>query len=86
MKVKVVLVEWSDSYFENGWRKKGDFRLASSKCISTGILLNKTRDDVTLVSSHSDEDTYGDAITIPRKVISKLEIIKEFDWSGIKEK
>lgn len=68
------MVRWVDSAFAHGWmprRAIKEYRAAT--CISIGLLVNETKDHITIVQSASmDEDQYGDGITIPKRCIEQM--------------
>ena len=71
--MKLVLVEWVDSAFAQGWMHKDAIRNHRvSKIASAGILVNDTKEHITIVQSVSDKDDRGDGITIPRCSIKRI--------------
>ena len=75
--MKLVLVEWVDSSFMQGWMHKSVIKNHSaSKIASVGILANNTKDHVTIVQSMSNKDDRGDGITIPKCAISRIRYLR----------
>ncbi len=75
--MKLVLIEWVDSAFAQGWMSK---RAAKShrfsKITSIGILLNDDSEKVTIMQSVSDKDDAGDGLTIPKCCIKRMRKLK----------
>jgi len=70
--MKMVLIQWVDSVFVQGWRDLDSIKSHRvSDCVSIGILMNETKDWITIVQSKSDE-SYGDGITIPKVCIKQM--------------
>ena len=78
--MKLVLVEWVDSSFAQGWMNKETISQHTvSSCVSSGILVAGNEEQITIVQS-AGKDQYGDGITIPKcsiKRIRQLEIKDE---------
>jgi len=71
--MKLVLVEWVDSAFAQGWMDKSVAKThKASNCTSIGILVHQDNDKITIVQSISDKDSVGDGITIPRVSIKRI--------------
>lgn len=75
--MRIVLVEWVDSAFAQGWMNK---QLAKeheiSRIVSVGILLCENQERITVMQSISNKDDAGDGITIPKCSIKQMRRLK----------
>ena len=65
--MKLIMIEWTDSAFYQGWHDKSyckDHKV--SKITSVGILAHEDSIKRTIVQSVSDKCDAGDGITIPK--------------------
>ena len=75
--MELVLVEWVDSAFLQGWMSKESIKKHEiSKCTSVGILANETANHITVVQSMSDKQDFGDGISIPKICIKRIRKLK----------
>jgi hypothetical protein len=83
--MKLVLVSWMDSHSGRGWRDLDDLRTITEalECRSVGWVLRKTKKAITLLPHLAGEkngrivlQACGD-MTIPRKAITRITVIKE---------
>ena len=75
--MRMILVEWVDSSFAQGWMSKEHARHHSfSKIASAGILLHEDSEKITIMQSVSDKDDAGDGITIPKCSIKRMRQLK----------
>ncbi len=74
--MKVVLIDWVDSCFEHGWFKD-DYKFDISICQSVGIVIQDSKEFITITQSKSDRDNISDTITIPKVCIKKMKTIYE---------
>ena len=75
--MKLVMVEWVDSAFCQGWMPKANAREHTySKIVSVGILLCEDDSKITIMQSVSDKDDAGDGITIPKCSITRKRYLK----------
>ena len=78
-KIKIVEIEWIDSCSSRGWASKehhiGDFSVSS--CRSTGYVIEKTKDIITLAQSLGDDTkNIADTISIPLVAVKKIRTLK----------
>jgi len=74
--MRVIIVEWVDSAFLQGWMSRDDVKTHRiSPCVSVGLLVNETRDQITIMQSAGKEQ-YGDGLTIPRVCIKRMRTLK----------
>jgi hypothetical protein len=74
---RMVLVEWRDSCFDEGWKtQKRALRHSTSNCRTIGFLLKNKRDSVTVVESQSDTGHVDAVMAIPRGCITKITRLK----------
>ena len=74
--MKMVLVEWNDSFFTHGWRGKDEFRdLGIAPCVSVGVVVSEDDNKITLVLSMGEEN-YADSMTIPKGCIKRIRRLK----------
>ncbi len=74
--MKLVLVEWEDSFFTHGWRSKGEFdNLGVAPCVCVGVLVSQTNKSITLVLSLGEEN-YADSMTIPKGCVKRIRYLK----------
>ena len=75
--MKLAIVEWDDtSTCAYSWTHRSDFSEAYfTKCISVGLLLRETDDDVTLCMN-LNERNYSQGITIPKSCIKRIRGLK----------
>lgn len=70
--MKIVLLEWDDSNTVSGWQHKSRKDILSeSHCVSVGIIVRQTNQDLTLCQSVSGE-LQADFISIPKPVIKRI--------------
>jgi len=75
--MKMVLVEWVDSAFMQGWMlKEQALTHKFSHCTSIGFLVSEDKEQVTIVQSESDKDSVGDGLSIPKCSIKKIRNLK----------
>ena len=75
--MKLVIVEWVDSAFMQGWMSKEHAKEHNySRITSVGILLKETKDYITIVQSVSDKGDAGDDLTIPRCALERIRILR----------
>ena len=75
--MNLVLVEWADAAFMQGWGSKEHAQHhRESNIASVGILVHEDCDRVTIVQSLSDRDDFGDGITIPRVCIKRIRTLR----------
>ena len=75
--MKIILVEWVDSAFMQGWMSREAAMMHTvSHITSAGILVCEDKDKITIVQSVSDKVDVGDGITIPRVSIKKMRTLK----------
>lgn len=69
--MRVVLVEWDDSFSDGGWRPAQD-DLPISHCITVGLLQYDSEDKVTITQSKANSGNYADRISIPKSCIRRI--------------
>ena len=69
-----ISIDWKDAASSGGWRYPEDTGLMKVKTI--GWLLAQDKDTVTISTCASDGGKFLDALTIPRKSISKMKRIR----------
>ncbi len=76
--MKLVLIQWVDSAFAQGWMSRESIDAHKlSKCISVGLLVAESDEQVTIMQSASvDKEQYGDGITIPKCSIKRMRQLK----------
>lgn len=75
--MKIVVVEWVDSAFCQGWMSKERARGHQlSRICSIGILLHEDNEKITIVQDTSSDDDVGDGITIPKVSITRIRQLK----------
>lgn len=78
-KLRHIFIEWMDITAQAGWVKKTD-KLTPSPVISSGWVIEKTKDYIVLAADiapecqtgEHDEDAYNRRIAIPLGCISKI--------------
>lgn len=71
--MKLVIIEWVDSAFAQGWMDKCVAKTHKvSNCTSVGVLIQQDSEKITIVQSISDKDSVGDGITIPKVCIKRI--------------
>ena len=81
---KIVRVEWVDSTRNGGWHRPSEARDDRDlRCSSVGILVDNTKDEVTVAPNVSWQDGrvnhVCDTMTIPRVAIRKISTIATLD-------
>ena len=73
--IKIVRVDWVDSFKTSGWTKYGK---ANLRCTSVGVLLQKAKDRVIVAQtiSHNEKDSVADYIEIPKCSIISMRRLK----------
>ncbi len=76
--MRIVMVEWVDSAFAQGWMSREVItHHRVSGIVSVGILVNENKEQITIVQGASmDKDQYGDGITIPKCSIKRVRSLK----------
>jgi hypothetical protein len=72
---KVAHITWIDSSGVRGWNpvnEEDDLSLIDS----VGIIARETKDSITVSTSHSENDNFYSALTIPRFAIVKMKYLK----------
>jgi hypothetical protein len=68
----LVLIKWIDSRGSaSTWTERDGERVLPIPCVSGGILLEETEEEISLILSRSS-DYYLHAITIPKGCIKKM--------------
>jgi len=71
--MRLILVEWVDSMFCQGWmHKEVAQKHEFSRIASAGILIHEDKEKITIMQSISDKGDAGDGITIPRCSIKRM--------------
>ncbi len=74
--MKIVMVEWDDSYTELGWMSKDNYELLTvAHPVSIGILVKEDDECIVLVQSMSG-DQYTGSIAIPKGCIKRMRMLK----------
>jgi hypothetical protein len=77
--LKIVYIEWTDSKFikESGWTDVMENQ--PIYCRSGGILLAQDKEAITITLNTCDSNTapHSAPTTIPRRAITKFEILKD---------
>jgi len=74
--MKLVMVEWIDSYTEFGWNSKEDYELLKpTHPVSVGILIADSIESISLIQTRSN-DQYTSSITIPKGCIRRIRTLK----------
>jgi len=75
--MKLVMVEWVDSTFCQGWHDRDYTKEHEpSRITSAGILIYKDDNRMTIVQSVSDRHDAGDGITIPMCAVTRIRELK----------
>ena len=76
--MKIVLVEWVDSYFGRGW-SDNDVLIEETKekfvCTSVGWLMNENKDFILIVPHRSKNQGSGN-ITIPKSCVISMKTLR----------
>ena len=75
--MKTVLIEWVDSQFQpNEWSKKCQIEeVKSPTCISVGVILAETEDNILICPNLSGEQG-AQGLTIPKSSIRRMRQLK----------
>lgn len=75
--MKIVLIEWRDASSHSvRWTDKKDFEDAyADHCVSIGVLLRETDEEITVCLSLS-ESCYSQAITIPKGCMKRIRVLR----------
>lgn len=76
MVTKRVRIEWIDSYATPGWQRMSSITNESDAIVSYGFLIKESKDNVTISSSLSAFEGIMDPLTIPRRAIIKMKVVK----------
>ncbi len=69
--MKIVLIEWLDSYSYGGWHNPSSESDHVSNCISIGVLSHESDKDITISQSISlNTGNHADTISIPKGSIT----------------
>jgi len=71
--MELVLIEWIDSAFMQGWMLKDKVKEHTiSRIASVGILIHEDAEKITIVQDVSNKDDAADGITIPKCCIKRI--------------
>ena len=74
--MKMVMVEWDDSYTEYGWNQKEYYKeIRPTYPVSIGVLVVDNKECITLIQTLSNSQ-YTGSITIPRGCIKRIRYLK----------
>ncbi len=77
MKETKAEIKWVDSCFHEGWvSKQSALTLPISHCTTVGMIINETKELITVALNASDSNNYGDVISIPRLSIQSIRRMK----------
>lgn len=80
--MKIVKVEWLDSYATSGWQGKKSVdlseKIGGDPCVSVGFLIHAEDKGIVLAQSMSDA-CYSDRLTIPRFAVTAMTVLGEQD-------
>ena len=78
--MKLVLIEWEDSYSYGGWHARDSGLDIVAACVSMGLLIDGNDNQVTIAQSMSKTSgNIGDTITIPKGCIKRMRTLKVVD-------
>lgn len=69
--MEIVLVEWVDARFLEGWQCRCSFDLDIIRCVTTGVLCGETDRSVT-VCLHRNEESVSGCMAIPKSAITRM--------------
>lgn len=72
--LKLIYLEWLDSISNGGWRH--ETKPESLVMRSCGILVNETKQYITISTSRADVGCYESPLTIPKCAITKRRNVK----------
>jgi 3-oxoacyl-(acyl-carrier-protein) synthase len=80
---KAAMILWDDAVAQTGWIDREDVMIDHASCVTVGIIIDETKDTITVVSTvRNEEDSpVFSPINIPRrciKMISELSLTGEF--------
>jgi hypothetical protein len=73
--VKLVIVEWTDSCSDGGWRIKNN-DLKPSQCVTVGFLQFDEKDSIIIAQSRSDSGNWADRIAIPKGCVKRMRTLR----------
>ena len=73
--MQIVYIEWNDASTTTGWHIAEKNEVTAVRTI--GLLVNKTKDTVTITSSQSANNRFLDQLNIPASLISKYQVLKK---------
>ena len=76
--MRMVIVEWEDSAFAQGWMSRDSVKTHSvSIIVSVGLLVAENDKQITIMQSDSvNTEQYGDGMTIPKSAITRIRRLK----------
>lgn len=74
----LVEIDWEDARFFEGWSPvDGDPAAArTALCRSWGVLVKETEQHLTIAQTLSTEGMKADLLTLPRRMIRKMSVLK----------
>ena len=72
----IILIEWNDSHFTQGWRQDDCKKDDVAHCRTVGILKEETNEKITIAFGDSDGGMIMETITIPKGCITKIKGLK----------
>ena len=76
---RIAKVEWLDIASYYGWKDKDETNdYESVSCVSCGILTKVKRGHLGLAQTVSETEKRAEMLVIPRKVVTRIEIISRF--------
>lgn len=70
-----VLVEWRDAVTSHGWMEYDEIATSSDEIVTVGILYARDDRDLTVVSSHGEDQVNG-YMTIPTDWVQKVRVLR----------
>ena len=71
----IVQVDWNDAASIGKW-EPNEREPGLAKCTTVGFLLRRAPKHITLVGSFSNDNHHGEAISIPRAWINRIQVIR----------
>ena len=75
-KLKIVIVEWVDSSFSEGWVGKDEFDYGISYITSVGYLVHETKEFISIALNVGNNGQISDVMNIPKVAILSITDLK----------
>lgn len=74
--MKVVYIEWEDSFGGGNWMTKKQANLPVAKCVTVGFVVKETKRKIVISSHECDNGDVHGSMAIPKSCIKSIKELK----------